>query len=299
MTEATVMVVTPEVANEWLMNKRYEHQRNVRPYQVRFLAEEMRRGSFKQDTPIEFCIIDEDEHLTDGQHRLSALVLCGIPQRFVVIKRIMDSLDAAALDYTRTDKNILRTIAEDYKTLSLETELGLTATQVNNLGSAVLLIARNFNKATNNKSKLHPDDRLQLMREYNQAYGDYLEVIAGCRREIRHRLERGATLGVALVTFRYSALVFGSTRIETFWNGVAMDDGLRANDPRKVANRHLIEYGMIGGSGTTLKSTSPAFSARYLATCFNAYLSNRNTNYVKPDQKKPIYIMGSPWKLMS
>lgn len=296
MTEATVMIVTPEMANEWLMNKRYEHQRNVRQYQVKFLAEEMRRGLFKQDTPIEFCIIGGSEHLTDGQHRLSALVLCGIPQRFVVIKRIMDSEESAALDYTRTDKNILRTIAEDYKTLSLETELGLTATQVNNLGVAAMFIARNFSKTTSGNTKLHPDDRLKLMREYNQAYATYLEVIAGCRREMRHRLERGATLSVALVTFRYSTVVYGSSKVEEFWSGVAMDDGLLQRDPRKRAHLHLLEYGMIGGTGTTKKSSSPAFSARYLATCFNAYLIGRTMVFTRPDTQKPIVILGSPWK---
>lgn len=292
-TEVSVVTVTPEMAQKYLTENRYEHQRYVRTSQVKFLAEEMQRGTFKQDTAIEFSRVNGNLWLTDGQHRLSAVVWSKIPQRFVVICRYPRDEETTALDYTRTDQVIVRSIADSYKTLSLETELGLTATQVNALGVAVALIDRKF--STKGTVRMHPDDRLRMMREYNNAYSLYLETIAGSRKELRHRLERGATVSVAIITFRYSAMVYGQEKVEAFWNGMAMDDGLRADDPRKTALRHLVEMGMVGGAGVTSKRVTPAFSSRYLATCFNAHIAGKDLKFAKPDVTTSIVILGSPF----
>lgn len=292
-TELKIVTVTPEMAQTWLTQNRYQYQRNVRPRQVAYLAEEMLRNKFKQETVIEFAIVNGNTWLTDGQHRLSAIVMSQIPQRFVILKKHAASEDSVAEDYIRTDQNILRTVAESYKTLGLEDEFGLTPTQLNYYGVAVAFV---FQKFSGSLQKMHPDDRLRMMREYNEPFGDYLEAIAGCRREIRGRMERAATASVAIVTYRYSANVFSRDKVDEFWNGIAMDDGLRSGDPRKAVVRHLLEYNMSGSvrSGQK-KTTSAAFSSRYIATCFNAFIVGKELNYAKPDQSQPMMIQGSPF----
>lgn len=293
-TQAQVTMVTPEMASEWLTAYHYEHQRDLRQAHVRFLAEEMNRKSFKQDTVIEFCKVGDAKFLTDGRHRLSAVAWSKLSQRFIVVERTLADEDAVAVDYTRTDKGKRRTVADDYRTLSIEEELGVTATQANNLGSACVLILNDFRSTA--QSKIHSDDRLRMMREYGDAMGDYLEVLAGSSADFRHRLMRAATLGVALVTFRFSSSVYSKPKVEEFWKGVAFDDGLRATDPRKIANRHLLEVGMVGGAAMSPKVASVAYSSRYLASCFNAYIDDRSLNFTKVlDTAKPISIKGSPF----
>ena len=125
----------------------------------------MKRGTFKQDTPIEFCRLDDGEWLTDGQHRLTAVVSSGQAQRFVVVRRVVDDEQSVALDYTRTDKGRRRSISDDYRALLLHEELGLTPTQLNKFGSAVALINNAFMSV--NQQKFHTDDRLRMLREYN------------------------------------------------------------------------------------------------------------------------------------
>jgi hypothetical protein len=295
-TEVTVETVTPEMAQQWLTQNRYEHQRSVRPNHVKYLVEEIQRNAFKQDTPIEFCSVDDDTWLTDGQHRLTAVILAQVPQRFVIVRRRLSSQEAVANDYIRTDQNVLRTVAEAYKTLNLEAELGLTPTQLNFYGVAVAFINQKF---IGRIGKMHPDDRLRLMRDYNDAYGAYLEAIAGVRHEWRHRFDRAATLSVALITYRYSAKVYGIDRVDDFWHGAAMDDGLNTGDPRKTALRHLVEVSVSGGygamTGTIQKQASSAFSARYLATCFNAFIEKKVLKFAKPAPSAPMLILGSPF----
>lgn len=293
-TEVSVVTVTPEMAMEWTARNTYEHQRAVAPLHVKFLAEEMERGAFKQDTVIEFCRLNGSDLLTDGQHRLSAIVASGKQQRFVIVRRLLKNEDEVALDYTKTDKGKRRTTADDYKVLLLEEELGLTATQVNKLGGAVVLLNGRF--ANHFPRTMHTDERLKLMREYNDAYGAFLEISAGCSRDMYVRLARAATLAVALVTLRYSVLVY-KNQVEEFWKGTIYDDGLRAFDPRKAANRHLLDTGMVGGAqGGSRKISTAAYSSRYLANCFNAYVSGKQLSYSKVfDTSKPIEIKGSPF----
>jgi hypothetical protein len=296
-TEVEVIQVTPEMAQKWLTTARYKHQRDVRTGQVHFLAEEMRRGSFKQDTPLEFTRVNGDEWLTDGQHRLSAIVETQTPQRFVIVRRYAKDEDDVAFDYTRTDQVILRSIADSYRTLDIETELALTKTQVNLLSVAVSMIDGKFEGL---QRKMHLDDRLRLMRDYNDGFAMYLEAIAGCRKELRHHLERAASLSVALVTYRYSAKVYSVEKVDAFWNGVAMDDGLKAKDPRKAALRHLEDTTMGGGGRrgeqtSGARTVSPHFSARYLAGCFNAHILGKEISFQKPRVIQPIMILGSPF----
>lgn len=294
-TSVSVQVVTPEAASRMLTANEYEFQRPIKSWFVRFLANEIKRGAFKQDTAIELCAVNGKDLLTDGRHRLSAIVEAGIPQRMVIVKRVLRDDDAVALDYSRTDKGVRRITSDDYRAFQLGTELGLSDTDLNKFGSAVAMINSGFMVA--NQGKLHTGDRLKMMRDYNDACSSYLEVIAGTDKSLRSRLMRAATLGVALVTFRYSSTAYGD-KIEKFWHGVAWDDGLRVGDARKVANRHLLETGMTGGAAgiTSHRVASPAYSSRFLAQCFNAYVENRQLKQTKIyDARKSIMILGSPF----
>ncbi len=288
-----IQVVSAEQAMVWLANSKYDHQRNLKPHHVSFLADEMRQEAFKQDTVIEFCSVNGVEWLTDGQHRLSAVVASGIPQRFVVVRRAMLDDESVDIDYTRTDKGKPRTIAEDYKTLDLAGETGLNDTQIRKLGAAVQFINAGFvNRGT--RAQMHSKPRLALIREYAQSATMFFDDTEQVAQALRHRLDRRATLGVALVTYRYSTKQFGGAVCE-FWRGIAQDDGLKATDPRKHALRHMSDVGMPGGNAAA-RATTPTYSARYIARCFNLFVSGESIKFVKiMDPMQPILILGSPF----
>jgi hypothetical protein len=96
-------VVTPEYA-EWLLS-RNEHNRRVRPTHVDFLARVMTDGQYEPTT--DGVGVRKDGQLTNGQHRLAAIVKCGIPQRLLIVP------DMSAESYLTQDQRAsARTVAE-------------------------------------------------------------------------------------------------------------------------------------------------------------------------------------------
>ena len=294
MTTVTVRMITPAMASEFLGSCAYGKQRNVVPVWTRHLAEEMELGSFKQDTAIEFARQQDTGKLTliDGYHRLNAVVKSGIPTRFVVIESTVLSEDAIDRLYYRIDQQKRRGYEDQLRVLGIAKEYDLNDTQVRRLAAAVTMINANWTS----KTLIHFDDRERLVREYSEECGLYFAITSGRKRDMRVAFERQATLSVGLVTLKYSVAKFGQEKVEEFWEGLATNDGLGASDARRYAYDHLLTAS-ITGCGRTTGVTYPArYSAKYVATCFNAFVSNKPINR-KPnvDLGDPMLILGSPF----
>ncbi len=286
--------ITPAKAIDYLQ-RTFERQRNLRKHTVDLYAQIMRKGTWEQNGMLRICVIDDVEYLVDGQHRLNAVVKAGIPQGFFVMRE-RTSQHAAERTYTTIDKNLVRKVSDDLRAMGVAEDFVLTSTQTNNLAAGVALIATGFRKV--DQRSLHMDDRLTLMKDYLPAYRKYIQTTIGAERTMRRRLDRAATVAVAIVTFRYSILKH--SMVPEFWAGVAFDDGVAANDPRKFCNRHLLFVGMTGGGASSanfVKHKSVAVSAREIAAYFNAYVEQRELKQsVKVyDPSKPIVIAGSPF----
>lgn len=289
------MEITPAKAMEYLQHA-FENQRALRPATVARYAQIMRRGTWDADGLLRLCMVEDQEYLIDGQHRLAAVVKSGIPQMFLIQRQTVPDIETAARIYTLIDKGLARTIADDLRALGVADTFQLTHTQANALAAGVALISSGFRKT--DQKVLHPDDRMRMMEEYLPAYHKYLRVTSGAERIIRRRLERSATVAVGIVTFRYSILEYST--VPDFWSGVAFDDGVPANDPRKYCNRHLMLVGMTGGGASSdrfIKHKTSAVSAREIASYFNAYVEQREVKQSAKvlDPYKPIVIAGSPF----
>lgn len=290
------VLVTPELAQRWLTERAYAGQRMRRDTHVRFLAEEMEKGRFLQGTPVAFATMPNGERKNlNGQHTLAAIALCGKSQVLTELSfPCRDDVDVAEM-YGRFDVNLKRTISDLFAARGLANELGFTPTQLNAMGAAVKLIFSKFRSARN--VSVHPDDLIVWIREYTDAAHMYFEVAAGMPQEIQKSVQRSATLGLALVTFRFSWKVFGQ-KVDEFWSGAIFDDGIKNGDPRKVAHRHLLNT-VIAGAGNSPHSNmsvTAAYSTRYLASCFNAYMEGRPLQMAKVmNDLAPIKIIGTPF----
>lgn len=292
-TRVTVKYIAPEEASKLLCENVYHHQRTVRYKHVLFLSTEMRRGTFKQDTTIELSHVNGETYVTDGQHRLSAVVHSGQAQRFVVVERDADSEDLVAQDYVRTDKGLRRSIGDDYIVLGLDEVIGLSPTKITKVGAAVTFMYSGFKS---NRSSMPSSNRISWVREYGDAAEYYDEIVTGHTSDMTKRIWRVSTLSVGLVTCRFSVKVFGHDLVRSFWHGVATGEDISKGDPRQVAFRHLLIYGVARGGATSQTTRSDAYAARYLAQCFNAYAEGRTLQGTKVyDANSPIAILGSPY----
>lgn len=296
MASVNIQTITPLVAAELLSTAAYEHERTLRAQWVKYLAEEMKRGSFKQDTVIEIVKRGDTKKsvLVDGYHRLNAVIQSNLSCRFVVIESEVKDADEIARMYYRIDRGLPRTTADQMRVLGIEKEFDLKPYQIRRLSAAVPWIDSGWKSS----GLMHPDDRERLVREYAEECGLYFVSIAGRLTEMKSAFERAATLSVGLVTLKYSVERYG-TKVEEFWEGVAMDNELASTDARKWAFRHLLTTGMSGGEPSEGKETrTPRYSSRYLAACFNAYVAGRGMKQKpKIHTYEPMVILGSPFSV--
>lgn len=291
-----IVKVTPDMARQWLSERLYNRQRTIRSAHVKFLTEEMLRGTFVPGTQIRFSILDGKYNLLDGQHRMAAVVASNTTQVFSILSAETESEEQEAIQYGNLDTGLRRTFNDMGRALQLTDELGFTATQINELSAASTFIRSGFIKSR--RQYTSRSDLVKWIRDYSTAGQEYYEIAAGCTQEIRPSVGRRATLAVALVTFLYSEVAYGEC-IEQFWRGAIFDDALRVGDPRKVAYNHLMTTRHAGGGyhGRVRDLTTSAYSARYLANCFNAYVEQRSLTGTKViDHNGPIKILGSPFR---
>lgn len=86
MTKETcrIQVVTPKMAEEWLTGN--VDNRNLREARVLQHSQVLQRGEWELTG--DCLVFDEDGTLLNGQHRLSAVVVTGIPARFVILRGV-------------------------------------------------------------------------------------------------------------------------------------------------------------------------------------------------------------------
>lgn len=288
-----VQVVTPLQANEWLSTCQYKFQRTLKMSAVEYYAQEMAIGDWDATTVLAFGRVSEGEwHLIDGQHRLAAVVKSNTHQPFV-IKRVTYNNDNDLADaYARMDQGVKRTPGDQARAWQLADHYGLPPSWLGVFQTGLKFLEGNFGWRRSVKS--HPKDLRRLMDDYQDAMQDYYGSCVNAEQSARKPLLRSATVSVGLVTFRFSARVYGEDKVSEFWQGVALDDGLRRGDPRKTAHDHLLATSMAYGTGRGKTVTAP-YSARWLASCFNAWAEGRNLQDAKPDVSRPINILGSPF----
>lgn len=300
VANTTVRKITPDMASRWLEAMAYEHQRTVRKHHVEYLAEEMRRSNFRQFTPIQICSYNGQQLLIDGQHRLNAVISSGIPQVFTVIETQSESADEIAWTYGNTDIGMKRTGGDLYSALELSQKFDLAKYDVGYLSAAVTFLWSGCTR-TNAAARPHRSDVVECMERYSSHMRSYVSLITGCDKSLQGVTRRAATVSIALLSLRYAkphAEKRGDPDVLDFWRGVVFDDGIPLGDPRKVANRHLLTSGMNGGaSNSRLAATvvTAAYSARFLASCFNAYMSRRDLKQAKVfDALAPVNLYGTP-----
>ena len=104
---------------------------------------------------------------------------------------------------------------------------------------------------------------------------------------------KAPVLSVALVTFRHQEV-----KAEEFWRQVAMNDGLRSNDPRKILHEFVdLTRTNRGPFIRGNKTVTPAYVARAVAVAWNAFFAGNSITRINVvDPEREILIKGTPYK---
>lgn len=274
-------LITPEDAQAMLDLYDYDGQRPLRQGNLDFLIDEMQRGRFAPFTVLTLCVTDKGTFLTDGRHRLLAIVASGQSQWFWMqeIKGDIDPADVFVvqdINAPRTQMNLLKALhTMDDATVPVLSKGALTAA------------AKHLAYGPNRHTKIHARDLHTLLIEWLPYFSQYGTAITGggCAQQMRS----SSFAASGAITFRHCP-----EKAYSFWNGMSYDDGLSRTDPRKFCVNMLRDSGSIfrvAGGMATVKSI------RILGYFWNKYMAGEEVKRLPSEFPEKFIFTGTGWGL--
>lgn len=282
-----LVTITPELARRIILECGYERQRPVRPLHAAALAMQMRRKEWTAGTQIHFARMAADGwlRLLDGQHRLHAVIEANSAISFQVLITECHNESEVARLYRRHDRlAIHRTVEDALKAEGIPAKMEITSRIARGTFSAALIINGGF-AFSGRSAKADPylfrsdEARLRLCEPWWAPAKQFADAISQEKSDpkVRKMIQAAPVLAVALVTLRDQ-----EAKADAFWRGLAMNDGLRRDDPRSAYIRTLSIRAKSGGGFASAKSASLAW---------NAFFEDRKVEYIRFTDT-PIRIVG-------
>lgn len=279
---------TPGDAELVLRECRYERQTRDLTAQgsthIAVLADIMTRHQWRDYDKLDFAVVGGKVILINGHHRLGAQVASKKAINWIVVLHDCQTMaEVAELYYTFDTNNRVRGYGTILDVVGAADLLGVAKGTADAVFRAVPLIAANFDFA---KSAQDPvvnrviDRRMELVKAFQKEAIDWEKAVAGTTAALRKRLTTQGALAVALMTFRYA-----KDDADSFWGGVAENDGLKKGDPRHTYVNVLLQ-------GGTRIGTSQA-TARQAAVAWNAWVSGRELTFIRTTEA-PLRILRTP-----
>lgn len=108
----------------------------------------------------------------------------------------------------------------------------------------------------------------------------YEEIAIKVPREVDSALRRSYVQAFLALTLRWPLEVKGRSTDE-FWTGCIFDDGLSANDPRKLINRQFVSYRIASSTTRNGGSMSRLQGFKAMSLAYNAYMSGRTLAFTR------------------
>lgn len=296
---AQVVLVTRDVAREMMRGDRYGKQRGLNLRRVEMYERDMRNGDFLPSTPIDFVTLEGKTFLTNGQHRLQAVINSGVEIEFIRIDHVVDTEEELDRMYYNTDMGMPRTIGQMYRALDADGGIGVPTSIAMRAGNAVNFIKSGWVGAK--RVGLTKNEILRLLlSEYREPLINYRNVTMTRVGGIYSSMWRSPVCALGLETYRWAKDDNAFASVQNFWLGVVDDSGLSASDPRKAAREYLLTTTL--GDDSRMQRVTRAHNARYMIACYNAHREGRvlnaqsKTGAIKIfNENAPVVIYGTPW----
>jgi hypothetical protein len=279
-----VETIDPQRAHQMLSTFQYDKQRAIRSHHVRALARDMKAGKFRLSLLRMVQGSNGNWRLTDGQHRLSAVIESGVATQFMVMYDEAGTDEAVALDYSVVDGGIKRSFKDTCAVYDLPKVLGISSFQVGMASAAVRFIAGGLSSgaASVRSNTLTTQEHYEHMLDWKDEIETFFLCTQGATKRMTHQISRRAVLSVALITLRFCS----ETAIQ-FWSRVARNSGLNRGETCHTLAEYLI-------SGRAVDER-PHVTAFRVAAAWNAYYQNREITILRAtDYAGTPRIHGTP-----
>jgi len=264
------MSIGPDLAKRILDGANYDRQRKVRTDALRRAITMVKSDAFIEGLQIWFARCQGHLYLIDGQHRLSGVWLSGVERVFDIQIIACVDLDEVHANYIRFDRfGRRRSDAEVLTGIQLAHGLGIEKKMALAAWKAAAIIADNFPTKLSTATSNLPTDEARADYVYGMSAEvvAYAEAVSYADCAIKLGMQVPGLVAVALLTYRDQP-----AKAKEFWEGVAMDDGLRRGDPRHTLVKSLRGRDMRGGH---------LGGARVAATAWNAFYEGRQLTVIK------------------
>ncbi len=282
--------ITPKQAKEILEKHCFEGQRKHRIRHSTALANVMKKGLFRNATNIEFAHLPDGQILlVDAYHRLHAMIKSNTQQFFNIVNHNCKNMAEVKALYAKFDRGLRRTPTDMMNAYGLREELGISWEEYMCMYGACGLATYGFlgDLETSYRQILFPDlnnseARAAMVLEWKEEAEALCEDLKGAEKILQRYILRVGILAVALVTYRYAP-----EKAHEFWNGMAQDDGLLRNDPRKA-----FIYFM---GGNAVRGARHHHLSRTVAKTWNAWTGRTSQAKVHlAKQSSPINLRLTP-----
>ncbi len=256
-----VTTVTPDVARGWVEYFNYARQRPIRQGHVDYLASAITMGELVT-LEVRFAEWPNGNRvIVDGQHRLRALMAAGRSLPCVAIYYRVESDEDVARLYASIDRQTTRSTMDAVRAYGIEERTGATRDVLRRVAYAAPILSARFSREYGKHKSLIR--RAEAVEEWVEEGKAFYAATRGGTSEVESLLRRAPVLAVALATFRHAPEL-----AETFWGGLAREDGLRRGDPRHkllswMRNMPIVRVG------------SSILYCMYVAAAWNAFYEGR------------------------
>lgn len=278
-----VVTVTPEDAKLIRSTCHFQRQRIISDRNIARLSSEMLGRRFIQGTPVFFCRLPDGRLLlVNGNHTLESIIASGIAQQLVFIILDVPDEEEAARIYGTMDVHKVRTWADALRAVGLADEI----TAAKRIMPALGVILAKFEYVYNTPEAASSRSvRFDLMKHYAEEATLLQGALIGSPLPNQRAVWRAAVCSVALECCKYQPL-----QALEFWRGLAQDDGLAKDDPRKALLRWLLNNGVSGGSaGWPTQS-------RAAAHAWAAFCKGQSLSIIRPSNAAAFALYGTPWQ---
>ncbi len=275
--------VTPDLAREWLSQRPFRGQRKLDRETVLLYSRLMKMGEFDALSQVNFATVGDDTFLTDGQHRLNAVVHSEVTTPFVVRTRILEDELSVAADYNSANGKS-RTVNDSFRATGIQESLALSSTQLNMISAATALIEGGFSPRSNRSLLVRStSDKEKSIRDWNNEFRQYQNAITGAHQALSRVLKWRGVTAVGMVTFRYAPF-----KAQQFWGDLVSEDN------RTKAGNYLERRLLFSGIP---KTKNMATVSRTVAEAWNRLFLGKHlaANFTPLGDSVPIYIAGSPF----
>lgn len=266
------IVIDRDLARLILDEANYDRQRPVRADALARAVELLSGDDFVDGHQIWFARLPDGRLiLIDGQHRISATYELSASRRFVTMVVDCANMDQVHAHYCRFDRfGRRRSDAEAVSSLGLSDDLTVPKQVAMAAWKAAAYIADDFPFRNNVALAALKTDKAKadyIKAEFADQVRQYAGAVAYADIHLKRGLLTPSVVAVALLTLRDQP-----AKAKEFWDGVAMDDGLRRGDPRHTLVKTLRDRPLRG---------SHSEGGRIASTAWNAYYSNRELTFIR------------------